>query len=115
MGDRCLGGILAGPLPTLPSTQVTRSEFVLLWATYLAVMYGGLQAGIGAGIVFSTLYFAWAYARVRSSLPAASVHPPYPALKTFDRARHRAKHALLFLVIRWVVCLPASASGLRTL
>ena len=37
--------------------QVTRSEFVLLWATYLAVMYGGLQAGIGTGIVFSTLYF----------------------------------------------------------
>ena len=48
--------------------QVTRSEFVLLWATYLAVMYGGLQAGIGAGIVFSTLYFAWAYARVRPQL-----------------------------------------------
>ena len=45
--------------------QVTRSEFVLLWATYLAVMWGGLQAGIGAGIVLSTLYFAWAYARVR--------------------------------------------------
>ena len=37
--------------------QVTRSKFVLLWATYLTVMYGGLQAGIGTGIVFSTLYF----------------------------------------------------------
>ena len=45
--------------------QVTRSEFVLLWATYLAIMYGGLEAGIGAGIVFATLYFAFAYARVR--------------------------------------------------
>ena len=37
---------------------------MLLWATYLAVMYGGLQAGIGIGIVFCTLYFAFSYARV---------------------------------------------------
>ena len=44
--------------------QVTRSEFVLLWATYLAIMYAGLEAGIGAGILLSTLYFAFAYARV---------------------------------------------------
>ena len=39
---------------------------MLLWATYLAVMWGGLQAGIGLGIVFCTLYFAFSYARVSS-------------------------------------------------
>ncbi|KAK9810835.1 hypothetical protein WJX73_000129 [Symbiochloris irregularis] len=44
--------------------KVTKVEFGLLWATYLAIMYAGLEAGIGAGIMMATLYFAFAYARV---------------------------------------------------
>ena len=36
--------------------QVTCSEFVLLWATDLAVMYGRAQAVIGTGIVSTRPY-----------------------------------------------------------
>lgn len=46
--------------------QVTRAEFVLLWATYLAIMYTDLERGIGAGIVMATLYFAYSYAKARA-------------------------------------------------
>ena len=45
--------------------QVTRMEYVLLWATYLAIMYSDLESGIGAGIVMATLYFAYSYAQAR--------------------------------------------------
>lgn len=38
-------------------------EFLLLWATYLAIMYTDLERGIGAGIVMATLYFAYSYAQ----------------------------------------------------
>ncbi|KAK9811232.1 hypothetical protein WJX72_000395 [[Myrmecia] bisecta] len=44
--------------------KVTHAEFVLLWATYLAIMNTSLEMGIGIGIVLATLYFAYAYARV---------------------------------------------------
>ncbi|BDA44720.1 Uncharacterized protein C24H6.11c [Coccomyxa sp. Obi] len=44
--------------------KVTRMEFLLLWATYLAIMYTDLERGIGAGIVMATLYFAYSYAQV---------------------------------------------------
>ncbi len=43
-------------------------EFLLLWATYLAIMYTDLERGIGAGIVMATLYFAYSYAQARSLL-----------------------------------------------
>ena len=46
------------------SPQVTRMEYVLLWLTYLAIMYSDLESGIGAGIVMATLYFAYSYAQV---------------------------------------------------
>ena len=49
------------------SVQVTRMEFVLLWATYLAIMYTDLERGIGAGVVMATLYFAYSYAQARPS------------------------------------------------
>lgn len=58
--------------------QVTRSEFVLLWGTYLAIMYAGLEAGIGAGIVFATLYFAFVYARVRRPAQCCLLGPDSP-------------------------------------
>ena len=84
--------------------QVTRSEFVLLWATYLAVMWGGLQAGIGAGIVLSTLYFAWAYARV--SCPAlASILGPAKTATTLLCA-----YSLTPLLLRMALALCRCAS-----
>jgi hypothetical protein len=45
-------------------SQVTRAEFALLWATYLAIMFTDLETGIGIGIVLATFYFAISYARV---------------------------------------------------
>ena len=47
--------------------QVTRAEYLLLWATYVAIMGYGLEGGIGIGIIAATLYFAWSYAQVRPS------------------------------------------------
>lgn len=46
-------------------------EFLLLWATYLAIMYTDLERGIGAGIVMATLYFAYSYAQ--ACLPLATI------------------------------------------
>ena len=45
--------------------KVLLIEFLLLWATYLAIMFTNLEAGIGIGIVLATMYFAFSYARVR--------------------------------------------------
>eukprot|EP00884_Botryococcus_braunii_P017695 jgi/Botrbrau1/4609/Bobra.60_2s0094.1 len=44
--------------------KVTRAEFALLWATYLAIMFTDLETGIGIGIVLATFFFAFSYARV---------------------------------------------------
>ena len=44
--------------------KLSRPEYCLLWATFGAIMQWGLEAGIAAGIVLATLYFAWAYAKV---------------------------------------------------
>ena len=65
---------------TCALVQVTRAEFVLLWATYLAIMFSSLEAGIGIGIILATFYFAFSYARVRppqlcSSTPSQSCSP----------------------------------------
>jgi MFS superfamily sulfate permease-like transporter len=43
------------------------AEYGLLWATFGAIMQWGLEAGIAAGIVLATLYFAWGYAQVRGT------------------------------------------------
>lgn len=44
--------------------QVLNIEFILLWCTYLAIMFTNLEAGIGIGFVLATMYFAFSYARV---------------------------------------------------
>ncbi|GAX80746.1 hypothetical protein CEUSTIGMA_g8181.t1 [Chlamydomonas eustigma] len=43
--------------------KLSRPEYILLWCTFVAIMYSGLEAGIGAGIVMATLYFAYEYAQ----------------------------------------------------
>ena len=58
-------GVFAAHISKVLAVQVTRMEFALLWATYLAIMYTDLERGIGAGIVMATLYFAYSYAQVR--------------------------------------------------
>ncbi|PSC75492.1 Sulfate Permease Family [Micractinium conductrix] len=47
--------------------KLSRPEYCLLWATFGAIMQWGLEAGIAAGIVLATLYFAWAYAKSQLS------------------------------------------------
>ena len=46
--------------------KLSRTEYVLLLATFLATVQLGLELGIGAGIVMATLFFAAAYAKVRA-------------------------------------------------
>ena len=45
---------------------MTRTEFILLWASFLIIMATDLQRGILIGIVLAVLYFAWSYAQARS-------------------------------------------------
>ena len=47
----------------VPCLQVSRMEFVLLWATFVAIMLTDLERGIGIGIVMAVLYFAYSYAQ----------------------------------------------------
>ena len=49
------------------------AEYGLLWATFAAIMQWGLEAGIAAGVVAATLYFALGYAQ--SQLSAFSLAP----------------------------------------
>lgn len=49
--------------------QVTRVEYVLLWGTYISIMLTDLEAGIGIGIILSTLYFTFSYAKARAMSP----------------------------------------------
>ena len=76
---------------TLLGAQVTKVEFALLWATYLAIMYSDLERGIGAGIVMATLYFAYSYAQVRRiqsrqlALPYAALRPALGPLQLENR------------------------------
>lgn len=63
--------------------QVTRMEFILLWASFLIIMATDLQRGIVIGIVLAVLYFAWSYAQVgaqgtTSILPSAKREGMYP-------------------------------------
>ena len=41
-------------------------EFVLLWATFVAIMLTDLEKGIGIGIIMAVLYFAYSYAQASS-------------------------------------------------
>ena len=44
--------------------KLSRTEYILLLATFLATVQLGLELGIGLGMVMATLFFAFAYARV---------------------------------------------------
>lgn len=44
--------------------KLSRAEYVLLWASFLAIVNVGLELGIAGGIVMATLYFAFMYAQV---------------------------------------------------
>jgi SulP family sulfate permease len=44
--------------------KVTRAEYVLLLATFVAIMELELEKGVAAGILMCTIYFAVTYARV---------------------------------------------------
>lgn len=44
--------------------QVAHAEFVLLWMTFLAIIYTDLETGIAAGVIFSVFYFAYCYSVV---------------------------------------------------
>ncbi|KAG2444838.1 hypothetical protein HXX76_001579 [Chlamydomonas incerta] len=43
--------------------KLSRAEYLLLWATFIAIMNAGLELGIAAGVVMATLYFAYQYAQ----------------------------------------------------
>ena len=43
--------------------KLSKPEYVLLWLTFLAIMWSGLELGIAAGIVMVTLVFAYEYAQ----------------------------------------------------
>jgi MFS superfamily sulfate permease-like transporter len=68
-------------------------EYVLLWATYLAIMYSDLERGIGAGIVMATLYFAYSYAQVRPNQCASCVEHVLPQMFPFPSHARTAKQA----------------------
>ena len=48
--------------------QVSRAEFILLWMTFVAIIYTDLETGIFAGVVFSVFYFAYSYAKVHPGI-----------------------------------------------
>ncbi|KAG2448594.1 hypothetical protein HYH02_006485 [Chlamydomonas schloesseri] len=47
--------------------KLSRPEYLLLWATFIAIMNAGLELGIAAGVVMATLYFAFQYAQSQVS------------------------------------------------
>lgn len=55
------GGLV--PLRCWERVQVSRAEFVLLWATFVAIMLTDLERGILIGIIMAVLYFAYSYAQ----------------------------------------------------
>ena len=56
------------------SMQVSRAEFILLWMTFVAIIYTDLETGIFAGVVFSVFYFAYSYAKVPTWMNAFHAH-----------------------------------------
>ena len=52
--------------------KVSRMEFVLLWATFVAIMLTDLERGIGIGIIMAVLYFAYSYAQARTASAASA-------------------------------------------
>lgn len=72
--------------------QVTRMEFILLWASFLIIMATDLQRGIVIGIVLAVLYFAWSYAQVGRRAPSA-FRPPQAHLKPCTRPCFTSHHS----------------------
>jgi len=48
--------------------KVTRSEYVLLLLTFLAIMQFELEMGVAVGIVLCLMFFAFTYARVNMTV-----------------------------------------------
>ena len=63
----CFLVVLSVSLTVCVPWQVARSEYVLLWLTFLSVIYSDLQSGILAGILYSVVFFAYRYSQARSS------------------------------------------------
>ncbi len=42
-------------------------EFLLLWATFVAIMLTDLERGIGIGIIMAVLFFAYSYAQASAT------------------------------------------------
>ena len=59
----CSNALPKFTLPSHSSPPCVCAEYGLLLATFGAIMQWGLEGGIAAGVVFSTVYFALAYAR----------------------------------------------------
>jgi MFS superfamily sulfate permease-like transporter len=55
---------IAGDWLVRSYAKVTRAEYVLLLATFVAIMELELEKGVAAGILMCTIYFAVTYARV---------------------------------------------------
>ena len=53
-------------------SKVSRAEYLLLLATFLSIMELELEAGVAAGMLLCTIYFAITYARVRGGVYAVS-------------------------------------------
>lgn len=49
--------------------KVSSGEYVIVWATFLAISFVGLQGGMGIGLGISIVQFVLSYARVRKSQP----------------------------------------------
>jgi len=47
-------------------------EFLLLWATFIAIMLTDLERGIGIGIIMAVLYFAYSYAQASATSSAVT-------------------------------------------
>ncbi|KAK9845864.1 hypothetical protein WJX81_004564 [Elliptochloris bilobata] len=58
--------------------KVARSEFVLLWMTFLSVVYSDLQTGILAGMLYSVIFFAYRYSQV--TVKASAIVPARSAV-----------------------------------
>ncbi len=58
---------------------MARAEFVLLWMTFLAIIYTDLERGIAAGVIFSVFYFAFSYAKVRGGDACKSGGATHPS------------------------------------
>lgn len=55
---------IAGDWLVRSYSKVSRAEYLLLLATFISIMELELEAGVAAGMLLCTIYFAVTYARV---------------------------------------------------